>query len=60
MPSVPTTINHAINQEQAIEDFFNGIELTIANINSRFHRQLTKSLKNSKKYPSKWQLTQSG
>jgi tetratricopeptide (TPR) repeat protein len=35
MPSVPTTINHAINQEQAIEDFFNGIELTIANINSQ-------------------------
>ena len=35
MPTMPGTINQAITTEQEIEDFFIGIELTIADINSK-------------------------
>ena len=63
MPSVPTTLNHAIAQEQAIVDFFNGIEMTIANIKTKiplatdkiFEKQQKVSLQmaaNSKKLTS--------
>ena len=35
MPTMPRSINQAATMEQEIEDFFKGIELTIANINSK-------------------------
>lgn len=35
MPTMPHTINQAAAMEQEIENFFNGIELTIADINSK-------------------------